>query len=128
MGAKTKEELHSRGYQDARNVPRRYLNETQRWIQRVSKSGKPSLDVGTAQKVMSALPYPRYYLDFETITLAVPRWAETRPYVTQVNGWLKALLNKAEPKSNWHTEGCFLNWMMASKLPEDPQEGKGADS
>jgi len=84
MGAKTKEELHSRGYQDARNVPLRYLNETQRWIQRVSKSGKPSLDVGTAQKVMSALPYPRYYLDFETVTLAVPRWAETRPYLTQV--------------------------------------------
>jgi len=26
------------------------------------------------------LPYPRYYLDFETIAFAVPHWPGTRPY------------------------------------------------
>jgi hypothetical protein len=26
------------------------------------------------------LPYPSYYLDFETIGFAIPRWAGTRPY------------------------------------------------
>jgi hypothetical protein len=84
MSAKMKEELRSRGYEDARKVPLDYLNETQRWIQRASKSGKYSLDTNAARKEMAALPYPRYYLDFETITLAVPRWAGTRPYTTQV--------------------------------------------
>ena len=29
---------------------------------------------------MRSLPYPRYYLDFETITPAIPVWANTRPY------------------------------------------------
>lgn len=84
MSAKTKDELRSRGYQDARKVPLRYLNETQRLIQRVSKSGKPSLDAHAAKKEMAMLPYPRYYLDFETIAFAVPRWEETQPYSTQV--------------------------------------------
>ena len=84
MSEKAKDELRSKGFHDARKVPLHYLNETQRWIQRASKSGKPSLDVKAARQEMAALPYPRYYLDFETITLAVPRWAETRPYSTQV--------------------------------------------
>lgn len=84
MSAKTKGKLRSKGYQDARMVPLHYLNETQRWIQRASKSGKPSLDANAARQEMAALPYPRYYLDFEAITLAVPRWTEMRPYLTQV--------------------------------------------
>ncbi|MBY0577910.1 MAG: DUF2779 domain-containing protein [Burkholderiales bacterium] len=34
--------------------------------------------------MLDALLYPRYYLDFETINFAVPRWAQTSPYRTQV--------------------------------------------
>jgi Domain of unknown function(DUF2779) len=30
--------------------------------------------------VLAALPYPRYYFDFEGIDLAVPRWTGVRPY------------------------------------------------
>lgn len=34
--------------------------------------------------MLEALPYPRYYLDFETISFAVPRWAGTSPYRSQI--------------------------------------------
>jgi len=33
------------------------------------------------------LPYPRYYLDFETIAPAVPFWAGTRPYSSLAIQW-----------------------------------------
>ena len=36
---------------------------------------------------MRALPYPRYYLDFETIGPAIPVWAGTRPYETLPFQW-----------------------------------------
>ena len=36
---------------------------------------------------LEALPYPRYYLDFETIGPAVPIWAGTRPYASIPVQW-----------------------------------------
>ncbi|HHW77557.1 MAG TPA: DUF2779 domain-containing protein, partial [Xanthomonadaceae bacterium] len=33
-----------------------------------------------AATLLSGLPYPRHYLDFETVQVAVPLWAGTRPY------------------------------------------------
>lgn len=83
MQSGKKEALRDQGYEDALSVPETHLNETQRWIQRVSRSGKAELKPA-AQQALVALPYPRYHLDFETITLAVPRWADMRPYGTQV--------------------------------------------
>ena len=83
MQATIKDELRSKGFEDALQVPAEFLNETQQWIQRVSQTGVAEL-LPLAAKILDDLPYPRYYLDFETITLAVPRWAKTRPYSTQV--------------------------------------------
>lgn len=48
-------------------------------IQRAHREGKSVLEAG-ADKIMSALSYPRYYFDFEGIDLPVPRWAGVRPY------------------------------------------------
>jgi len=84
LNSKTKEKLRAEGYQDACDVPAQYLNATQLWIQKASKSGKPSLKAAAAKQAMAALAYPRYYIDFETIALAIPRWVGTRPYSTQV--------------------------------------------
>ena len=83
MRATTKDELRGKGFDDALKVPEQYLNETQRRIQRVSQTGLAELTQEAAHE-LAALPYPRYYLDFETINLAVPRWALTSPYSTQV--------------------------------------------
>lgn len=42
-------------------------------------SGETFIDPRAAEH-LNALAYPRYYLDFETVQFAVPRWAGTRPY------------------------------------------------
>lgn len=83
MHESTRENLRCQGYVDAREVSPEFLNDIQRWIQRVCQTGEPELDSAAAAQ-LEQLPYPRYYLDFETISLAVPRWAGTSPYRTQV--------------------------------------------
>ena len=83
MQEATKAKLRIQGFEDACQVPAEFLNETQQWIQRVSQTGVAEL-APNAALALADLPYPRYYLDFETINLAVPRWANTSPYRTQV--------------------------------------------
>jgi len=70
----------SAGYRDIRDVPLSEISaEGQMRIRRVTASGRPELLPG-ARQFVAALPYPRFYLDFETVAPAVPRWAGTRPY------------------------------------------------
>lgn len=83
MRTNTKDDLRAKGFEDALQVPGQYLNATQRRIQHVSQTGVAELSREAAQ-TLAGLAYPRYYLDFETINLAVPRWALTSPYITQV--------------------------------------------
>ena len=40
-----------------------------------------------ATEFLATLPYPRYYLDFETVQFAVPVWAGTRPFQQLVFQW-----------------------------------------
>jgi len=40
-----------------------------------------------ATAFLATLPYPRFYLDFETVQFAVPRWPGTRPYQQLVFQW-----------------------------------------
>jgi len=84
MKGKTKDMLRELGYQDAREVPSQYLTEKQLMIQSVSKTGIPFFDEKAAKQDMDALPYPRYYLDFETIAFRIPRWKGTSPSSPQV--------------------------------------------
>jgi len=72
--------LIAEGYQDLREVPEGRLTDAKHQrIWRVTKAGKPELLTG-ARKILDELPYPRYYMDFETVNLAVPIWKDTRPY------------------------------------------------
>lgn len=48
-------------------------------MQKAHKTGSPVLEPG-AKDILEALPYPRYFFDFEGIDLAVPRWKGVRPY------------------------------------------------
>jgi hypothetical protein len=73
-------ELLAEGYEDLRDVPEdRLTSPIHQKIWRATVSGSPELDPAVA-KELSRHPYPRYYLDFETIAFAVPIWAGTRPY------------------------------------------------
>jgi hypothetical protein len=48
-------------------------------IWRTLQTGQAELDP-QAKAIIEALPYPYYHIDFETINLAIPVWAGTRPY------------------------------------------------
>jgi hypothetical protein len=67
------------GVTDMRDVPDGLLNETQRRVKQVTLTGQPFFDrQGAARAVAKTLP--AYFLDFESIQFAVPRWKGMRPY------------------------------------------------
>lgn len=73
-------QLQAEGYDDLLTVPlTRLTHPVHRRIQSASISQQPFLD-SRVRAVLRELEYPRYYLDFETVDFAVPRWAGTRPY------------------------------------------------
>lgn len=75
------------GYRDIRDVPAAEISsETQLRIHRVTLEGRPELLPG-ARRFAESLPYPRHYLDFETIAPAVPLWPGTRPYQSLAIQW-----------------------------------------
>jgi len=79
-GGQTVAKLLADGIRDLRDVPLdRLKSATRRRIAEAARSGQPFLDT-TTQHELAALPYPRHYLDFETISFAIPRWLGTRPY------------------------------------------------
>ena len=72
--------LLGEGHFDIRDLPESSLrSEDQKRVWRATRSGSAELRPG-ARAVLEALPYPRYYLDFETAGSAIPRWIGTRPF------------------------------------------------
>jgi hypothetical protein len=79
-GGKAVWRLIESGVEDIRDIPPGVLtSEAQEWVRRVTVSGEPELKPA-AGEALRALPYPRYYFDFETVSFAVPIWPGTRPY------------------------------------------------
>jgi len=75
------------GCRDIRDVDAEEITaESQLRIHRVTCRGEPEILDG-ARRELSALDYPRYYLDFETIGPAVPIWPGTRPYANIPVQW-----------------------------------------
>jgi hypothetical protein len=73
-------ELIAEGILDIRDIPEgRLTKPIHERVRRVTKSGKAEINPLVAD-VLRQFPYPRYYLDFETIAFAVPRWPGTRPH------------------------------------------------
>jgi hypothetical protein len=86
-GGKLAATLRAEGYVDLRDVPEERVNHwNHQRVLRVTKNGQPELN-SEAGKIIAALPYPRYYIDFETINPAVPVWAGTRPYMQVPFQW-----------------------------------------
>ena len=79
--------LRAEGYTDLRDVPEERMESWKHQrVWQVTKSGQAVLNP-EAGKQIAALPYPRYYIDFETINPAVPVWAGTRPYMQVPFQW-----------------------------------------
>jgi hypothetical protein len=81
MGSKKKiGALVARGYKDIRDVPADELEtDTHLRIRRVTLDGEAEI-LPAAREFMTALAYPRFYLDFETVGPPIPVWEGTRPY------------------------------------------------
>jgi len=74
------DQLLAAGHHDVRELEEDQLKTAeQRRVWRAVRRGTPELSLA-ARKAFTELGYPRFYLDFETISFAVPRWAGTRPY------------------------------------------------
>ncbi len=88
MGSKKKlGGLVAEGYTDIRDVPAGKLDsDTHLRILRVTRSGEPEI-LPSAENFMRELPFPRYYMDFETIGPPIPVWEGTRPYETLPFQW-----------------------------------------
>jgi hypothetical protein len=78
--SKLARQLRAEGFADLRDVPlERLPREDHQRIWRATRSGRSELSPNAADK-LAALPWPRHYLDFETVGPAVPMWMGTRPY------------------------------------------------
>jgi len=79
-GRKLITDLQNAGYEDVRDIPDGMLtNERHITVWQATRTNlafvSPMLKTEFAK-----LPYPRFYLDFETINFVIPRWAGTRPH------------------------------------------------
>lgn len=75
-----KEELATQGIIDVREVPDELLNETQLRVKLHTLNNKIYFDLQSTKSSLEHLPFPAFFLDFETIQFAVPIWAGTRAY------------------------------------------------
>jgi hypothetical protein len=79
-GAVLAEALMAEGIFDVRDIPDdRLINGIHERVRRVTASGEAEIAPALVE-FLKALPYPRFYRDFETVQFAVPIWAGTRPY------------------------------------------------
>lgn len=79
-GGKLVELLRTEGYLDIRDVPHDlFEKDLHKRVAAATRDGKPFVSEELA-RILDAIAYPRYYLDFETISFAVPRWLKTKPF------------------------------------------------
>ena len=78
-GGKVVAQLLADGITDIRDIPAGRLNRQHERVRRVTVTGKPELNPGVRKK-LTKHSCPRFYLDFETVSLAVPIWKDTNPY------------------------------------------------
>ena len=80
-GKRVSKELLAAGLRDLRQVPEGRLagHPDLARIQRATATGEPFFDPQAGDE-LDRLPYPRAWLDFESIGFFVPRWPGTKPY------------------------------------------------
>jgi hypothetical protein len=79
-GRKVTTDLQDAGIEDVRDIPDDVLkNERHIIVWQATCTNQPFISP-VLKTELAKLPYPRFYLDFETINFAIPRWAGTRPH------------------------------------------------
>jgi hypothetical protein len=110
-------ELKAEGIEDICDIPPgRLTNSKQERVRRVTAAGQPELEPG-ARIVLQGLPYPRYYLDFETTSFAVPLWKD-KPPMRECMEQMVAVLGDAGPIMAYtNYEKGIIN-RMAARFPD----------
>jgi hypothetical protein len=72
--------IEALGITDLREVPELLVTDLQNHVREVTISGENWFDAEGAAAALAGHGYPAWFLDFETVMLAVPRWKNTRPY------------------------------------------------
>jgi hypothetical protein len=80
LGQQLKAYIVENQVREISNVPDRLLNIEQRRVKDCTISGQQYFDQAAAREELAVHPLPAYFLDFETASFAVPRWAGCRPY------------------------------------------------
>lgn len=79
-GRKLITDLQDAGYDDICDIPEGMLtNERHIIVWQATRSNQAFIS-STLKAEFAKLPYPLFYLDFETINFVIPRWAGTRPH------------------------------------------------
>ena len=73
-------QLSEQGVTELRDVADELLNETQRMVKEHTLAKTVRFDAEGAAADLADHGFPAYFLDFETVQLAVPVWKGTRPY------------------------------------------------
>jgi predicted RecB family nuclease len=100
--ASAMEELEELGVQSIHDVPDDFeLTEIQRRAATCVQTGKPwfSTDLG---EELAALKCPLYFMDFETVNPAIPRFAGMRPYDQLPFQWSVHVLRKPGASAEHH--------------------------
>jgi len=80
ISPKKLEELASLGIESIGKIPKNFsLTERQRRAWECARTGKPWFGKGL-KEALAGLRYPLYFLDFETLGVALPRYAGMSPY------------------------------------------------
>jgi hypothetical protein len=72
--------IQDNGIEDMRKMPDDLLNDKQQRVKKCTLGDTVYFDAAGAAEEMKAEKFPLYFLDFETINLAVPVWKLTRPF------------------------------------------------
>jgi hypothetical protein len=108
------DELVAQGLRDVRDLPEDRVGGADALrVWRAARSGQPELN-GVARAELAALPWPRFYLDFETIGGAIPRWPGIRPYQQVPFQW--SLHVESTPGSLRHEEFLDLTGEMPARV------------
>lgn len=112
-----KERIATQGWADLRDLPDGFPADPRaRAIVRATRGGQPWRLPGLALAIR-ALPYPRYYFDFEAIAPAIPRWPGTRPYQQVPFQWSCHVE---------HRDGRIEHHEFLDLSGDDPREGCAA--
>ena len=79
-GRKLITDLQEAGIEDVRDIPDGMLTKERHLTVWRATCSKQAFISDELKAELAKLPYPRFYLDFETINFVIPRWADTRPH------------------------------------------------